>query len=213
MGALLLGGLIDGQPLHSADEERVTEAPLSPLRPATILEIVLRSDKLTTLLLLIAFPAISWAWIIVMARDMYGPMNGASAWMMTSSWDASHVFLLWAMWAVMMTAMMLPPAAPMICVYATAMRRRQDGRGWFQAYGRVFGHVGPLQRSRDGAAACARRLAGGLAHDGADEPKARRGPAMPRGCLSIHTTEARMPVALPVAAWLPHGALARGTGR
>jgi len=68
------------------------EAPSSPLRPVTILETVLRSHALTTLLFLIAFSAISWAWIIDMVRDMYGPMNGASAWMMTSSWDASHVF-------------------------------------------------------------------------------------------------------------------------
>ena len=49
-----------------------------------------------------------------MARDMYGPMTGASAWMMTPRWDAPHLLLLWAMWAVMMTGMMLPSAAPMV---------------------------------------------------------------------------------------------------
>ena len=51
-----------------------------------------------------------------MARDMYGPMTGASAWMMTPVWDAPHLLLLWAMWAVMMTAMMLPSAAPMLAL-------------------------------------------------------------------------------------------------
>src|SRR5262249_34279020 len=70
-----------------------------------------------------------------------GPMNGASAWMMTSSWDAGHVFLLWAMWAVMMTAMMLPSAAPMILVYATAMRRRPDGGAAFHAYALAAGYL------------------------------------------------------------------------
>ncbi len=49
-----------------------------------------------------------------MARDMYGPMTGASAWMMTPQWDGPHLALLWAMWAVMMIAMMLPSATPMI---------------------------------------------------------------------------------------------------
>ena len=49
-----------------------------------------------------------------MARDMYGPMTGASAWMMTPHWDVTHLFLLWAMWAVMMTAMMLPSATPIV---------------------------------------------------------------------------------------------------
>jgi predicted metal-binding membrane protein len=66
------------------------------------------------LALLILVPLVCWAWIVVMARDMYGPMTGASAWMMTPVWDAPHLFLLWAMWAVMMIGMMLPSAAPMI---------------------------------------------------------------------------------------------------
>ena len=35
------------------------------------------------IVLLILFPVVCWAWIVVMARDMYGPMTGASAWMMT----------------------------------------------------------------------------------------------------------------------------------
>ena len=56
-----------------------------------------------------------------MARDMYGPMTGASAWMMTREWDARHVFLLWAMWAVMMAGMMLPSAAPLLLLYGAAV--------------------------------------------------------------------------------------------
>ena len=64
--------------------------------------------------LLVLVPLVCWIWITVMARDMYGPMTGASAWMMTAVWDAPHLLLLWAMWAVMMTGMMLPSAAPMI---------------------------------------------------------------------------------------------------
>ena len=57
-----------------------------------------------------------------MARDMYGPMTGASAWMMTPAWDAPHLLLLWAMWAVMMTGMMLPSAAPMILLAGPGTR-------------------------------------------------------------------------------------------
>jgi len=71
-------------------------------------------DRIPVIVLLILFPLVCWAWIVVMARDMYGPMAGASAWMMTPRWDAPHLGLLWAMWAVMMTGMMLPSAAPMI---------------------------------------------------------------------------------------------------
>src|SRR5215471_10677371 len=64
--------------------------------------------------LLVLVPLVCWAWIVVLARDMYGPMTGASAWMMPPRWDAAHLFLLWSMWAVMMTGMMLPSAAPVI---------------------------------------------------------------------------------------------------
>jgi predicted metal-binding membrane protein len=76
-----------------------------------------------------------------MARDMYGPMTGASAWMMTPVWDAPHLALLWAMWAVMMTGMMLPSASPMILL-AGATRRQQHGRtgarhDWLLALGYI----------------------------------------------------------------------------
>jgi predicted metal-binding membrane protein len=78
--------------------------------------------------LLILVPLVSWAWIVVLSRDMYGPMTGASAWMMTDVWDAPHLVLLWAMWAVMMTGMMLPSAAPMIMLAGGA-------RAYFVALG------------------------------------------------------------------------------
>ena len=61
-----------------------------------------------------------------MARDMYGSMTGASAWMMRLEWAAPHLVLLWAMWVVMMTAMMLPSAAPALMLYAMVARRGAD---------------------------------------------------------------------------------------
>src|SRR6266581_4000700 len=83
-------------------------------RPPTRLELALGHDRAPLIVLLILFPLICWAWVVVMARDMYGPMTGASAWMMTLRWDAPHVLLLWAMWAVMMAGMMLPTASPLL---------------------------------------------------------------------------------------------------
>jgi len=71
---------------------------------------------------LVLVPLVCWSWIVVLARDMYGPMTGASAWMMTPAWDAPHLLLLWAMWAVMMTGMMLPSATPMILLAGHADR-------------------------------------------------------------------------------------------
>ena len=71
---------------------------------------------------------LSWWWIVAMARDMYGAMTGPSAWMMTSVWDGPRLLLLWTMWAVMMAAMMLPSAWPMLTMYA-ALARRRPGPG------------------------------------------------------------------------------------
>ena len=78
------------------------------------------------LFVLLAIPLASWTWIVLMARDMYGTMRGASAWMMTSAWDWPHILLLWAMWAAMMMAMMLPTATPLILLYAAAARRNAE---------------------------------------------------------------------------------------
>src|SRR5687768_2801344 len=83
-------------------------------RPLTRLESALRYDRTPLLVLVVLLPLVSWTWIVVMARDMYGPLTGASAWTMTPVWDAPHLLLLWAMWAVMMTGMMLPSAVPLI---------------------------------------------------------------------------------------------------
>jgi predicted metal-binding membrane protein len=89
----------------------------------TILEQALRYNRTSTVVLLVVVPLVSWAWIVVMARDMYGTMSGASAWMMTPRWDIPHLLLLWAMWAVMMVGMMLPSASPMLLTYGVMARR------------------------------------------------------------------------------------------
>ncbi len=95
----------------------------------TVLETALRHDRVVLATVLILIPLVSWAWIVVMARDMYGSMRGPAAWMMTVEWDWPHVILLWAMWAVMMAAMMLPSATPILLLYAGTARRRPDGGG------------------------------------------------------------------------------------
>src|SRR5918993_1175687 len=96
-------------------------------RPPTRVERALGHQRTASIVLLILLPLVCWSWIAVMARDMSGPMTGASAWMMTREWDARHMFLLWAMWAVMMVGMMLPSAAPLLLLYRAAARRSATG--------------------------------------------------------------------------------------
>jgi predicted metal-binding membrane protein len=108
----------------------------------TLLETALQHDRRVMLFVLVAIPLASWTWIVLMARDMYGTMRGASAWMMTSVWDWPHILLLWVMWAVMMTAMMLPTAAPLILLYAAAARRNAEaGSPARRVYALAAGYV------------------------------------------------------------------------
>jgi predicted metal-binding membrane protein len=97
-------------------------------RSPTALETALRSARMPAVALLIVLPLVCWLWIVMMARDMYGPMTGASAWMMTAVWDLRHVTLLWAMWAVMMAGMMLPSASPLVLLYGSVARRAETTR-------------------------------------------------------------------------------------
>ena len=117
-------------------------SPLINEQPPTRLERALDTDRAPLIVLLILLPLVCWAWIVVMARDMYGPMTGASAWMMTLQWDARHLFLLWAMWAVMMAGMMLPSASPLLLLYGAAARRRgPDQPATIEIYALAAGYI------------------------------------------------------------------------
>lgn len=107
----------------------------------TLLESALTHERWVLATLLVGVPLACWAWIVVMADDMYGTMRGAAAWMMTSDWDVPHMLLLWAMWAVMMTAMMLPSAAPLLLMYAGALHGRGEPGAGRQLYAMAAGYV------------------------------------------------------------------------
>jgi len=109
--------------------------------------------------LLVSTTGAAWLWIVAMGRDMYGPMTGASAWMMTARWDAPHLFLLWAMWSVMMTAMMLPSAAPLILLYGAAARRSRDETARQQTYALAAGYLAAWTAFSLAATALQRALA------------------------------------------------------
>jgi len=103
--------------------------------------LALRYDRTPAVVLLVLLPIVFWLWIVVMARDMYGPMTGASAWMMTARWDVPHLLLLWAMWAVMMAGMMLPSASPMLLLYGVVARRSGERTAARQIYTLAAGYL------------------------------------------------------------------------
>jgi predicted metal-binding membrane protein len=86
-------------------------------------------------------------------------MAGASAWMMTPDWDLAHLLLLWTMWAVMMTGMMLPSASPLILLYGAAARRSSHDTAAAQIYALAAGYLVVWAVFSLGATALQRALA------------------------------------------------------
>ncbi|WP_169542880.1 DUF2182 domain-containing protein [Sneathiella aquimaris] len=84
----------------------------------------------------------SWIYLGVMIADM-SAIPGMSAMMMNPAMlDPLQLFGLFLMWAIMMAAMMLPTAAPMIIAYARMqMVDRNNGAGWMPVFMFSGGYV------------------------------------------------------------------------
>ena len=93
---------------------------------ATGLEAVLKRDRAVVVAGLIAVSALSWFYIVAGAG--MGGMKGAEIMAMPALWTAGYAVLMLVMWWVMMVAMMLPGAAPMVLLFA-AITRKERARG------------------------------------------------------------------------------------
>jgi predicted metal-binding membrane protein len=103
------------------------------------LEAVARRDRLVVVTALTAVIALSWAYLLAgagmgmsafeMTRmsqcEMVGDMADMA--MLTPAvWTPGYAALMFVMWWIMMVAMMLPSAAPMILVFATLNRKQRE---------------------------------------------------------------------------------------
>ena len=72
---------------------------------------------------------VSWGWMLHMAWAMDDLMRGglSDAWMPPAAgpWSPYDLWMLFAMWAIMMVAMMTPAALPMLKMYRTLQLNRQ----------------------------------------------------------------------------------------
>jgi predicted metal-binding membrane protein len=98
---------------------------------AAPLDHLLRRDRQVAIAALAAVIILAWAHVLHGAgMDMGEAMAGAAAPM---AWSPAHAAVVALMWALMMLAMMLPSAAPMILLHATVSRRRDPARGGLRA--------------------------------------------------------------------------------
>ncbi len=91
----------------------------------TPLETVLRRDRAVVVSGICAVAALAWAYTVSRTQDM-GNMDMGIAMPTMQSWSFIDFISMFLMWAIMMVAMMVPTAAPMILMFATVNRRRQE---------------------------------------------------------------------------------------
>src|SRR5271170_7344334 len=99
----------------------------------TVLEAVLRRDRQVVVVALVAVIALAWIWILLgagtgmSAMDMLlGPgAEGMAGMMAPAAWTLGYAGIMFAMWWVMMAAMMLPSAAPILLLFARINRKQK----------------------------------------------------------------------------------------
>jgi predicted metal-binding membrane protein len=95
--------------------------------PHTTLETLLRRDRVLVTVGLVAVAALGWTYMLYLARGMSGMAMGTDMAMpQMQAWGVVDLTLLFVMWAVMMVAMMVPSASPLILMLAAANRKRRE---------------------------------------------------------------------------------------
>ena len=100
----------------------------------TVLEAVLRRDRHVVVAALIAVVAMAWLWILMGAGTGMSAMGlilepspeGMASMMAPAVWTLGYAGVMLTMWWVMMAAMMLPSAAPILLLFARVNRKEKS---------------------------------------------------------------------------------------
>jgi predicted metal-binding membrane protein len=106
---------------------------VSTVSETTVLETVLRRDRVVVVAALIAVIAAAWIWIVLgagtgttaVAMTQMAGIPDMDMMMERAVWTPSYAGLIFAMWWAMMVAMMLPGAAPMLLLFARVNRSQK----------------------------------------------------------------------------------------
>ena len=96
------------------------------------LEAVLRRDRMVLVAGLVVVLGMAWGWLVTgagmeMSAVEMTAMAGMDGWLMRPAvWTLAYAALIFAMWWVMMVAMMLPSAAPMLLLFARVNRKDKE---------------------------------------------------------------------------------------
>jgi predicted metal-binding membrane protein len=103
--------------------------------PNTTLEALFKRDGVVVPTALIALIALAWLSVLAGAGTGMDPASMSGWWLpiaaapaFGSAWTPAYWLIAFFMWAVMMVAMMLPSASPMVLLYARVVRQA-EGQG------------------------------------------------------------------------------------
>ena len=103
-----------------------------------LIEGLARRDRVVVLGGLLGMAGLAWLYLLHLASEMGGMAGGgADMAMALRPWQAADAVLMFLMWSVMMVAMMMPSAAPMILLFA-AIARKSKAQGRPIASAAVF---------------------------------------------------------------------------
>ena len=95
--------------------------------------VALQADRKLVVASLVAITVLAWAYTVHLGNSM--PATGSMemgqglAGPMTEKWVPADFLAMFVMWAVMMVAMMVPTAAPMVLAFASMIRRQAHNGG------------------------------------------------------------------------------------
>jgi predicted metal-binding membrane protein len=100
------------------------------------LEAVLKRDRLILISGIAGVSVLAWAYMFYLGWGMKNMDMGMQMSMpQMQSWGAVDFILMFVMWTVMMVAMMVPSAAPMVIIFASINRKRREQQGPFVSTG------------------------------------------------------------------------------
>ncbi len=96
------------------------------------LEAVVRRDRLIVIAGLVAIAGLAWGYMCYLAGNMVAmDMTAEMAMPQMIAWGPADLILMFVMWSVMMVAMMVPSATPLIVLFAKMNRQRRERKDPF----------------------------------------------------------------------------------
>ncbi|MFW6174965.1 MAG: DUF2182 domain-containing protein, partial [Chloroflexota bacterium] len=93
------------------------------------IESLVQRDRVIIITGLAVVAGLSWVYMFYLASNMSMPADAGMTSPKMGGWTPADFGLMFLMWAVMMVAMMIPSAMPMILLFASVNRKRKEWQG------------------------------------------------------------------------------------